>query len=113
MRSQNRIDKPKQLLDGIDRYPPLQALTASLDSKEVEPFFTTTNKLAEWRRAMNEEFDALLKNSLWHLTPPSSSTNIIGTMWEFCIKWKVDRSIDRYKAGLVVKNSIHNQESTL
>jgi hypothetical protein len=43
---------------------------------------------------MNEEFDALLVNQ-------SPSMNIMGSKWVFRIKWKVDESINKYKARLV------------
>jgi hypothetical protein len=57
-----------------------------------------------WRKAMNVEFDALLKNKTWSLVPSSISTNAIGCKWVFRLKRKADGSIDRYKARLVAKD---------
>jgi hypothetical protein len=37
------------------------------------------------------------------LVPPRAGTNIIDCKWVYKIKWKSDRSIDRYKAWLVAK----------
>jgi len=82
--SQNQIFKPTQFADGRIRYPTPPALMASLQSQEVEPTcYTQASKHAEWRKAMNQEFDALLKNGTWSLVSPSSSMNIVGCKWVF------------------------------
>ncbi|KAK1661599.1 hypothetical protein QYE76_049758 [Lolium multiflorum] len=56
-----------------------------------------------WRGAMDEEFDALMKNKTWKLVPPRDGTNVIDCRWVYKIKRKSDGSIDRYKARLVAK----------
>jgi hypothetical protein len=38
--------------------------------RKLSQLATQTNKHAEWRKAMNEEFDALLKNGTWFLVSP-------------------------------------------
>jgi len=46
--SQNQIFKPTQFTDGRIRYPTPQALTASLQSKEIEPTcYTQASKHVE------------------------------------------------------------------
>jgi hypothetical protein len=78
-RSQNNIFKPSILTDGRIKYPTPKALTASLALHEVEPTcFTQASKHAEWRTAMNEEFDTLLKNGTWSLVSLSPNMNIVG-----------------------------------
>jgi hypothetical protein len=57
----------------------------------------------KWRGAMNEEYEALLKNKTCHLVPPYRATSIIDYKWVYKIKWRHDGSVDRYKAPLVVK----------
>ncbi|XP_071678482.1 uncharacterized protein [Lolium perenne] len=54
-----------------------------------------------WRGAMDEEFDALMKNKTWKLVPPRDGKNVIDCRWVYKIKRKSDGSIDRYKARLV------------
>ena len=57
----------------------------------------------KWKRAMDEEYDALMKNKTWHLVPNQRGKNIIDCKWVYRIKRKADGSIDRYKARLVGK----------
>jgi hypothetical protein len=91
------------------KYPPPQALTASIALHEEKPTcFSQASKSAEWRLAMNIEFDALLKNGIWSLVPSSPVMNIVGSKWVFRIKRKADGTIERYKARLVAKG-FHQQ----
>ena len=74
-RSKNNITKPVQNLN----------LTAQLTPiTNSEP---TTVKQAlfdpKWRKAMSEEFDALVSNGTWELVPSSPHQNIIGSKWIF------------------------------
>jgi hypothetical protein len=56
-----------------------------------------------WVQAMDSEYDALMKNKMWHLVPPPEKKNIIGCRWVFKIKRKADGSNDRYKGRLFAK----------
>ncbi|WJZ88956.1 hypothetical protein VitviT2T_008211 [Vitis vinifera] len=56
-----------------------------------------------WKLAMEQEYQALLKNQTWSLVPPPSNAKIIGCKWVFKLKHKPDGSIDRYKAQLVAQ----------
>uniref|UniRef100_A0A2N9G7W9 Reverse transcriptase Ty1/copia-type domain-containing protein n=1 Tax=Fagus sylvatica TaxID=28930 RepID=A0A2N9G7W9_FAGSY len=110
-RSKNHITQPKTFTDGTIRYPIPKALLAEAqsDPNMVEPTcFTIANKNPHWRRAMNLEFDALMKNGTWVLTSPSPSQNLIGCKWVYRIKRHADGSIERYKARLVAKG-FHQQ----
>ena len=52
---------------------------------------------------MDKEYDALLKNQIWHLVPPQQGKNVIDCKWVYKLKKKADGTIDRYKARLVAK----------
>ena len=65
--------------------------------------FQQAVKDTNWRQAMDTEYQALLKNNMWTLIPPSSHGNIIGCKWVFKLKYKPDGSIDCYKARLIAK----------
>jgi hypothetical protein len=56
-----------------------------------------------WKAAMDDEYDALIKNETCHLVPPKKGRNIIDCKWVYKIKRKADGSLDRYKARLVAK----------
>ncbi|XXG68216.1 hypothetical protein AAC387_Pa06g1354 [Persea americana] len=57
----------------------------------------------KWRRAMSEEYDALVKNGTWALVPQDNSQNLVGCKWVFRTKRKSDGSVDRFKARMVAK----------
>lgn len=57
----------------------------------------------KWKKAMNEEMQALQKNGTWELVPLPEGKKTVGCRWVFTVKLKADGSIDRYKARLVAK----------
>lgn len=61
-----------------------------------------------WKKAMIEEYDALVRNNTWELVPWSSDMNLITTKWVFRVKYKADGSVDRYKARLMARGFQQN-----
>ncbi|PRQ19007.1 putative RNA-directed DNA polymerase [Rosa chinensis] len=57
----------------------------------------------KWRKAMEEEMEALQKNNTWKLVPPPQGKKAVGCRWMFTVKHNADGSVNRYKARLVVK----------
>ncbi|CAJ2662323.1 unnamed protein product [Trifolium pratense] len=51
--------------------------------------------------AMNDEYNALIKNETWDLVPRPPDVNVIRSMWIFRHKEKSDGSFERHKARLV------------
>lgn len=95
-RSMNNIYKPKIYKSYTATKHPLPDL--------VEPTCVSTAiKDPNWRMAMSEEFNSLLRHGTWELVPSSLAKNIIGCKWVFRLKRKPDGSIDKYKARLVAK----------
>nr|GEU76756.1 hypothetical protein [Tanacetum cinerariifolium] len=43
--------------------------------------FIIANNSLEWRQAMKEEYDALIKKGTWSLVPRASNTNVIDVKW--------------------------------
>jgi len=58
---------------------------------------------AKWREAMDEEFKSLEKNGTWTLARLPEGRKQIQCKWVCKMKFKVDGSIERYKARLVPK----------
>ena len=65
--------------------------------------FKEAAKVPKWQQTMHLEFEVLIKNKTWVLVPPLSNQNIIGCRWVYKLKFKPDRTIERYKARLVAK----------
>jgi histone deacetylase 1/2 len=95
-RLQSGIIKPKVVTDGRIRCCNL-GITGEPETPQE------ALKDSKWRKAMQEEYDVLIKNKTWHLVPPSQGKNIIDCKWVLKIKRKSDGSIERYKARLVAK----------
>lgn len=76
-RSRAGISKPKVRSDGTVRYPvPRALLSVITDFKPT--CYSQASQSKEWRTAMAEEINALLKNQTWTLVPPSPTQNIVG-----------------------------------
>jgi hypothetical protein len=56
-----------------------------------------------WKEAVNSEIESILQNHTWELVDLPPSCKPLGYKWIFKRKMKADRSIDKYKARLVVK----------
>ena len=94
--SKSDIFKPRQVID-------LHAITGSSTEASEPTTITQAQKSSHWRKAMCNEYDALLHNSIWTLVPFHHTQNIIGCKWVFRIKRNPDGSVARYKARLVAK----------
>lgn len=56
-----------------------------------------------WCKAMDEEMNALAKNSTWKLVALPDGKKSIGCKWVYKVKCKSDGTIERYKARLMAK----------
>ncbi|KAI5336302.1 hypothetical protein L3X38_015569 [Prunus dulcis] len=101
------VIQPKTRTDGTVRYPlPHGLLSVGVTNEPT--CFSQAHKHAEWRSAMTEEINALLKNNTWSLVPHSPLHAPVGCKWVFRIKRNSDGSFERYKARLVAKG-FHQQ----
>lgn len=60
-------------------------------------------KSKEWKRAMDQEIQAIEKNKTWELTSLPSGGKSIGVKWVFKTKLNENGEVDKYKARLVAK----------
>ncbi|UYV67827.1 hypothetical protein LAZ67_5002157 [Cordylochernes scorpioides] len=106
--------RPRYIRTGKPGRPRKEYPTANLSTQELlEAKYLPDPKDAEealsgrdsyfWKKAMEEEFDSLIKNKTWELVDPPKNRNIIGTKWVFKTKCNSDGSVERHKARLVAK----------
>ncbi|GKE80247.1 ribonuclease H-like domain-containing protein [Tanacetum coccineum] len=58
-----------------------------------------------WRDAMYDEYNALIKNSTWVLVLKPPNINVVWSMWLFRHKYHAGGSLSNYKARLVANGS--------
>lgn len=78
-------------------------LNAESVTVDVPKNITQALKSPVWRKAMDEEINALVKNQTWNLVPPDTSQNVVGCKWIFRIKKDKDGNIIQYKARYVAR----------
>ncbi|GJR76087.1 retrotransposon protein, putative, ty1-copia subclass [Tanacetum coccineum] len=99
-RPANLRQNPKQRVP----YNPSANHATVLPTTITEPTsFTVANNSPEWRQAMKEEYDALMKNGTWSLVPRASTTNVVDGKWVYRLKRDKNGAIIRYKARFVAK----------
>ena len=64
----------------------------------------------DWKKAMNEEMEALQRNTTWELVPLPEGKKTVRFRWIFTVKLNPDGSINRYKARLVAKGYTQKYE---
>jgi hypothetical protein len=57
------------------------------------------------RRAMEEEYRALLANQTWDLVPRTSGCNVVTDKWIWTIKHRADGTLERYMVRWVLTPS--------
>jgi histone deacetylase 1/2 len=72
---------------------------ACLDDAQADPtaeprHYQAALHIPHWRAAMEDEFQALLRNNTWRLVPPQSGVNVIDSKWVFKVKKHADGSIE-------------------
>ena len=65
--------------------------------------FAEAVKFEKWRKAMDQEIQAIEKNDTWELTVLPSRGKTIGVKWVFKTKFNENGEVDKYKARLVSK----------
>ncbi|GKE96769.1 ribonuclease H-like domain-containing protein, partial [Tanacetum coccineum] len=71
-------------------------------TREPKSYFEAV-KYPHWTDAMNQEMNALLRNSTWEMVELPESRKAIGSKWIYKIKFRSSGEMDRYKARLVAQ----------
>ncbi|KAL2232872.1 UNVERIFIED_CONTAM: Retrovirus-related Pol polyprotein from transposon RE1 [Sesamum indicum] len=75
----------------------------NLSSIQEPKDFKQAQEQANWRKAMQEEINALERNRTWKITDLPSDKRAIGCKWLYKVKLNPNGTIERYKARLVAK----------
>ncbi|KAG7599574.1 Zinc finger CCHC-type superfamily [Arabidopsis suecica] len=73
----------------------------------------TSNNVIFWKEAVNDKIDSIIGNNTWFLTDLPPSCKPLGCKWIFKKKIKVDGTIDKLKARLVVQGPARGHFSLL
>jgi len=57
----------------------------------------------EWKDAMNEEYQCIIKNGILEIVPRPQDKSVVNSKWIYKIKHEVDGSIDKYKERFVAR----------
>ena len=76
-------------------------LSATKEEPRVSPVPSSVRDALvdpHWRRAMEEEYAALLANQTWDHVPRPSGGNVVTGKWIWTHKRRADGTLERYKA---------------
>ncbi|CAL2265125.1 unnamed protein product [Prunus armeniaca] len=86
------------------KFSPHHAALLSVVSSAHDPqSFQDANLQAVWRKAMQEELQALDDNNTWSVVKLPKGKKAVGSRWIYKTKFHSDGSIERYKARLVAR----------
>lgn len=83
--------------------PSYQAFVSVIDNIQIPRTIQEALIDPDWKKAVQDEINALVKNGTWTVTKLPTGKKPVGCKWIFTIKHKADGSIDRFKARLVAK----------
>eukprot|EP00253_Pinus_taeda_P021633 PITA_21633 len=99
-RSGRKTQKPLKLRD--------YALMSNVFNIAEPTNYKEASQFKEWRAAMNEEIESILRNDTWDLVELPKNKTPIGCKWLFKPKMNADGSIEKLKSRLVSKG--HSQQ---
>jgi hypothetical protein len=74
-----------------------------MNSEEIPRGAKTALKDDKWKKAMEDEYNSLIDNNVWHLVPKTKDTIPVTGKWCFTHKYGPDGQITRYKARYVAR----------
>ena len=94
-------------LEGIHRerksvnpYNSYVGLLCDIIDKEPSTYEEATKK-KEWKDAMIEEYQSIMKNDVWEIVPRPEKKSVMTSKWIYKIKNAANGSVEKYKARFV------------
>ena len=85
-----------------DRYTGYMALMRKCIVTEPSSFEEAVEDPA-WVDAMVEEYDSIVRNSVWEIVPRPEGKSVVGSRWIYKVKQAADGSVEKYKARFVAR----------
>jgi hypothetical protein len=57
----------------------------------------------QWKEAMMEEHQFIVKNEVWEIVPRPKEKSVVTSKWVYKIKHATDESMDKYKARFIAR----------
>ena len=74
------------------------------ESVEVDPSsFEEVVQQPVWVDAMVEEYDSIIKNSVWEVVSRLADKSVVSSRWLYKVKQAVDGSVEKHKARFVAR----------
>jgi len=84
-------------------FPPHRSFLTNIHRTSIPTTLSKALNSKNWRNAMNVEIQALERNNTWEIVDLPKGKKPIGCKWVFTIKYKADRTLERYKTRSVAK----------
>jgi hypothetical protein len=76
-------------------------MTKLLDEEPTT--FEEAVQKGQWKEAMMEEHQSIMKNEVWEIIPRPKEKSVVNSKWVYKIKHAADESVDKYKARFIVR----------
>jgi histone deacetylase 1/2 len=97
------VKTPKEHTDGIVAWLAACVAHSTSDPSAEQRHYRAALGVPHWRPAMEQEYEALVKNNMWRLIALPAGLNVIDCKWVFKVKRCANGTIERYKARPVAK----------
>jgi hypothetical protein len=57
--------------------------------------FEEATQKKQWKEAMTEEYQSIIKNDVWEIVPRPEEKSMVTSKWVYKIKHAVDESVDK------------------
>ena len=84
------------------RFSSYAAYMTKLLDEEPTTFEEAVQK-GQWKEAMMEEHQSIMKNEVWEIVPRPKEKSVVTSKWVYNIKHVADGSVDKYKARFVAR----------